>query len=353
MRIKTAFAALFVTTSLSSHCYGQEVERDIYRFADAKNKLGLVGFGSELSNAAIDKNLGEAAGVIVSEVAPNILPFGILGREVFDLIAGDAIADLTASVVNLAVNRPDRRSCVEKAMDQSGISYEDILTPNTSGRGQRGQLEYEVDLRDDIAKRLADEAASTNQSYTQGCLEFERRGFQQKLAKLDRAEQEDQATQKVSSCVVSETDLYKHFLEVSGGGAAFANNSTIRISELQTTEVISENPYVYRLHDVELCSELKKSGPVAGNTGISDTLYDSIKAEMISELAGYCQAGSTISGDDKAFTITGNGNLKVELGRLQCQWEFINHPFCGARACEVREYLVEGSDSRLLRSYLE
>jgi hypothetical protein len=86
---------------------------------------------------------------------------------------------------------------------------------------------------------------------------------------------------------------------------------------------------------------------------VNDPVYDSVKTSVISEVKSFCAVGSQLSGIDQAFSLTDNGNVKVELGRLECAWEFINHAFCGARACEVREYAVEGSDIRLMRSYLE
>lgn len=86
---------------------------------------------------------------------------------------------------------------------------------------------------------------------------------------------------------------------------------------------------------------------------VNDSLFDNTKASIISELSEFCRSGSRITGEAKAFSTNAAGNLIAELGHLQCQWQFTNHPFCGARACEVREYQVEGSDDRLLRTYLE
>lgn len=86
---------------------------------------------------------------------------------------------------------------------------------------------------------------------------------------------------------------------------------------------------------------------------INDTLYDGLKGMIASEVASQCVAGSRVTQRDGTFSFAPNGNVRVRMGGFDCQWEFGNHFFCGARACETREYAVEGSDVRLVREYLE
>lgn len=92
---------------------------------------------------------------------------------------------------------------------------------------------------------------------------------------------------------------------------------------------------------------------IASADDINDTLYDGLKGMIASEVASQCVAGSRVTQRDGTFSFAPNGNVRVRMGGFDCQWEFGNHFFCGARACETREYAVEGSDVRLVREYLE
>lgn len=101
-----------------------------------------------------------------------------------------------------------------------------------------------------------------------------------------------------------------------------------------------------------LAATLAATG-LAKAEGINDSLYDGLKGMIAGEVAAQCIAGSSITQRDGTFSLASNGNVIVRLGGFNCQWEFGNHYFCGARACETREYAVEGSDVRLVREYLE
>ncbi|MBO6891519.1 MAG: hypothetical protein JJ866_06225 [Roseibium sp.] len=79
---------------------------------------------------------------------------------------------------------------------------------------------------------------------------------------------------------------------------------------------------------------------------------ETIKSNIISEVVQNCKAGSQLQGADQAFSLNSADNLVVEFGRFSCPWEFNNHFFCGARACEVREYQIDGSQPILLKTYL-
>lgn len=91
----------------------------------------------------------------------------------------------------------------------------------------------------------------------------------------------------------------------------------------------------------------------ASANDIDDSLYDGLKGMIAGEVAAQCVSGSPITQRDGTYSFASNGNVIVRMGGFNCQWEFNNHFFCGARACETREYAVEGSDVRLVREYLE
>jgi len=86
---------------------------------------------------------------------------------------------------------------------------------------------------------------------------------------------------------------------------------------------------------------------------INDSAYDGLKAMITAEVQKECKAGSPATYSDAAFSLKGPGVVVVRLGGYSCQWEFTNHFFCGVRACEVREYTVQGSAVTLTKSYLE
>lgn len=91
----------------------------------------------------------------------------------------------------------------------------------------------------------------------------------------------------------------------------------------------------------------------ANAQGIDDTLYDGLKGMIGSEVRAACAPGSSITEQEGTWSLASNGNVIVRLGGFDCKWEFVNHFFCGARACTTREYEVAGSDIRLVREYLE
>lgn len=91
----------------------------------------------------------------------------------------------------------------------------------------------------------------------------------------------------------------------------------------------------------------------ANAQGIDDTLYDGLKGMIGSEVRAACAPGSSITEQEGTWSLASNGNVIVRLGGFDCKWEFVNHFFCGARACTTREYEVSGSDVRLVREYLE
>lgn len=86
---------------------------------------------------------------------------------------------------------------------------------------------------------------------------------------------------------------------------------------------------------------------------INDSAYDGLKSMITAEVQKGCKAGSPATYSDKAFTLKSPGVVTVRLGAYSCKWEFNNHMFCGIRACEVREYAVDGSKATLTKSYLE
>ncbi|MBF9045486.1 hypothetical protein HKCCE4037_19275 [Rhodobacterales bacterium HKCCE4037] len=57
------------------------------------------------------------------------------------------------------------------------------------------------------------------------------------------------------SCVATESELFQHFVAV--GGVMYANSQVIAISEMPTTEVISREPFTYRVSDPSICSALE------------------------------------------------------------------------------------------------
>lgn len=63
------------------------------------------------------------------------------------------------------------------------------------------------------------------------------------------------SSDQFSSCVVTEAELFELF---SQNGMAYANNAVIQVSQDPTTEVISRDPFTYRIGNLQLCQELGK-----------------------------------------------------------------------------------------------
>lgn len=353
MNLKIVFASVAMGAQMLSFANAQVLAPDTSlqtytKLFGASNALGL---GNELGEAALDNNVGKAAGALAAELIPMAVTKGGVPQQLLGLIAGDQIKFLTETLVNNVINRPDERSCLDKAMARTGIKFEDVQVSSVSERGPSGRMDYEIELRKQISEKLLQSAIVNNQSYIRGCIEAEQDNLQNELKQLKASEDESSDGALSSSCVVTESELFDYFVDSSGGSTAYANSSVIRISESPKTELLSNNPYTYRLHNMQLCDNLASQNLVS--SGVDDSVYDSIKSIIISEIAEYCNAGSRLTGADKAFTLNENEILIVELAQFQCQWEFSNHPFCGARACEVREYKIEGSDSTLVKNYLQ
>lgn len=85
----------------------------------------------------------------------------------------------------------------------------------------------------------------------------------------------------------------------------------------------------------------------------NDPVYDKLKNMIVSEVRAECEAGSKISEDAGTFSLAPDGNVIVRFAGFECKWKYTNRVFCGARACQTREYKVSGSDVRLVREYLE
>lgn len=64
---------------------------------------------------------------------------------------------------------------------------------------------------------------------------------------------------------------------------------------------------------------------------------DSLRAFIASEVGAECASLATLEMADEMFTVDGL-QIQVDLGFAQCDWRFINNPFCGARLCELRTY---------------
>jgi hypothetical protein len=67
-----------------------------------------------------------------------------------------------------------------------------------------------------------------------------------------------------------------------------------------------------------------------------------LREQVAGELAAYCKRGSPISVGSDALSFGSDGVATVRLAEFSCDWEFTNHPFCGARYCTVRDYEYRG-----------
>lgn len=92
---------------------------------------------------------------------------------------------------------------------------------------------------------------------------------------------------------------------------------------------------------------------LAATTAVAQSVGD-LRAQVAAELQPYCKSGSRISVGADAITLTaGNTRAVVQLSSFTCQWEFVNHPFCGVRYCTVREYAVRGGAFKVVSERLE
>ena len=89
---------------------------------------------------------------------------------------------------------------------------------------------------------------------------------------------------------------------------------------------------------------------MAGQAAAQDT--DRLVQMVAGEIAPYCNAGTPLTMEQGTVTLSGN-QARVRLGGFQCDWEFTNHAFCGARYCETRIYQWSAGGWRMIDSLLE
>lgn len=61
--------------------------------------------------------------------------------------------------------------------------------------------------------------------------------------------------EKSSGCVATESELFEFF---SKDGIMYANNAVIQISQDPNTQVISRDPFTYRIGNQQLCQDMGK-----------------------------------------------------------------------------------------------
>lgn len=71
------------------------------------------------------------------------------------------------------------------------------------------------------------------------------------------------------------------------------------------------------------------------------------------ELQAECAAGSKIIVGANAMSFADNGIATVLLSEFNCDWVNLNHPFCGARACTVRDYEHRNGAYQIVAERLE
>jgi hypothetical protein len=87
--------------------------------------------------------------------------------------------------------------------------------------------------------------------------------------------------------------------------------------------------------------------------GIQDPVYDGVRQVVAAEVERECLPGSAVTTEPETYSLTPNGNMIVQMSGFNCSWEFQINPFCGARACVVREYEASGSDIILVQEFLQ
>lgn len=93
---------------------------------------------------------------------------------------------------------------------------------------------------------------------------------------------------------------------------------------------------------------------LAGSTAAFAQNAGQLVAQVVAaELQPECKAGSRLTIAPDAVQRNGDGTYTAYRYAFSCQWEFATHPYCGARACHVRTYAVDGASVRLIGERLE
>lgn len=204
--------------------------------------------------------VGDLANLAISRRAPG----GVLGQETTDAILNDQIANLTRSAIEYLRTRPDERPMLEQLMEQAGVEYDAIDPELFLYRGAEGYFEYELTFLRHIQQQLTLRAAAEGRSTIPNVwLSGQIAELEMALADLRQLEELDVSPEPETdqgTCLVTETELFDYFLDQSGGGIMFANNSVIAVSNAPTTEPLGatgpDGVYQYRISEVELCGEL-------------------------------------------------------------------------------------------------
>jgi len=71
------------------------------------------------------------------------------------------------------------------------------------------------------------------------------------------------------------------------------------------------------------------------------------------EVQAECKLGSTVTVGAMAMSFADDGVATVRLGEFNCNWKATNHPFCGARACTLRDYEYRDGEYQVVAERLE
>lgn len=298
----------------------------------------------------------DALGDILSDIAARIVgnlgnamvaskaPGGKIGQDVTKSILNDRIEWLTRTAIEYARTRPDNRPKLEQLMEKAGVSYLDVDPEPYLYRGAQGFFEYERAFLQHVQNQLTLQAASKGRSsIPDAWLGNEIWKLESALRDLRALAQEavpDSAEDDAGFCLTTEGELFDYFVERSGGGIMFANNSVIAVANAPTTTQVvagaSGVQYDYRVEDLELCGALERwradsaadlNGDVQGR--ISDAVSYACTGEggEFSESSIYIR---DLDGDGAQDLILDHGGLNCSGGMSVT---------CGVQVCTSEIYL--------------
>ncbi len=154
-----------------------------------------------------------------------------------------------------------------------------------------------------------------------------------------------------NSCFATESQLFDALS--SRLGVSLANKAVVELANSDQVTVISRSPHTYRYSGNGVCKVKGQAKPGVGKSDFMDNRFDELKSQIFGEVREQCKSGSKITYADSAFSVTEKATVLVRLGHFDCDWLYTTNYFCGAKACTVREYEVDGSSHALVREFLQ
>lgn len=324
------------------------------------NRLGLAldslgGFqsGVSMGNALSEGQTSQATAMLVEQAVG-----GAIRAPIIDGLIGSGLGQLVmlgmeAYAIHQSI--PDGRLRVERLREELDIEYYEVPYQPQAYGGRSETLNFEISLRQLVQERLiarADEQG-TGGFLPDTILDEEINSLRIELAEINtntiepptQGEESTNGTGfasnmtggNVSSCILTEGELFNFFLE-TGGGVGFANDQVIAISQMATTEVIGRDPFTYRVYDQTICSSI---GGQAGESipALSQAAVQTVLNGLIQEECGGPGTFDLANIPSADFDGDGNLDFAADPWRISCA-NGRTPGSCGTQVCFSRVYFM-------------